>query len=194
MLTELALLVTGTSTAVTSTLAYRQHRRLRTDALTGLANRTALYAAFHRARRRHRQGMIGLALGDLRRFKVVNDVHGHRVGDQVLVEVTDRLRRATRGGELAVRLHGDELAVLLPRVADQAAAERRVGEIQQQVNAPLVVAGEHVDTGLDVGVMTAPAATAELSALLASADDRMYGTKHAHRTVQRPTVLDTAVA
>lgn len=184
MLAELALLVTGSSTAVTSTLAYRQHRRLRTDPLTGLANRAELRAAFRRGRRRHRQGLIGLALGDLRRFKAVNDVHGHRAGDQVLVEVAARLQDATRRGELAVRLHGDEFAVLLPQVADQADAARRVGEIQQHVNTPISLAGGTVETRLDCGVMTMPVAAAELSALLASADDRMYGDKHAARAPQ----------
>ncbi|WP_269634175.1 GGDEF domain-containing protein [Saccharomonospora halophila] len=47
-------------------------------------------------------------------FKALNDTHGHRFGDRVLVEVATRLRRCAVGGELPVRLHGDEFAVLIP--------------------------------------------------------------------------------
>ncbi|MBA8827835.1 diguanylate cyclase (GGDEF)-like protein [Saccharopolyspora lacisalsi] len=180
MLAEIAVLVTSASTLTTSTVACRLRRQLRTDLLTGLANRVALAAAFPRACRRHRHHRVAVALGDLRRFKTINDTYGHRFGDRALTAIADRLRAVTSRGELPVRLHGDEFAVLLSG-ASHSEVERRVRELEEMVNRPLFIDGILVETGLDLGVMSAPAGSAELSALLASADDRMYGTKQSNR-------------
>ena len=82
-----------------------------TDPLTGLANRRGLVRALREPRRRDRaRVLVGL---DLDGFKNVNDMRGHDVGDAVLAEVGERLRRNLRDGDVAARLGGDEFAVLM---------------------------------------------------------------------------------
>ncbi|WP_083935746.1 GGDEF domain-containing protein [Saccharomonospora halophila] len=184
MLTHLALTLTTTTTVASGLCAYRLRGRLRTDPLTGLGNRLALVEAFERARRR--TPMVAVALGDMNGFKALNDTHGHRFGDRVLVEVATRLRRCAVGGELPVRLHGDEFAVLIPCSTTDRAC-RRADDYRAAVDSLDVVDGQPIAASMAFGVMAAPSGTAELSALLATADDRMYGDKHiTHPTPEAP--------
>lgn len=83
----------------------------RTDALTGLANRRAFAAALETAIAAGRA--CSVALLDLDHFKTVNDVHGHAVGDQVLVEVAAQLRAAAGGQGVVARMGGEEFVWLL---------------------------------------------------------------------------------
>lgn len=182
MFAELALTVTTTSTAVTAGYAWQLFHRLRTDPLTGLANRTALHAALRRAGRRHPR--VAVAVGDMNGFKALNDTHGHRFGDQVLIAVADALRTTAGRGELPVRLHGDEFAVLIPAATDRAITER-LDDYRRAVAAITEVNGQPVEVGMALGAMSTTARAADLSRLLASADDRMYGDKHT-RTTRTP--------
>ncbi|MEB3369535.1 GGDEF domain-containing protein [Saccharopolyspora mangrovi] len=159
--------------------AWRYRQRTLTDPLTGLANRAALQMAF---RRHRRTGPVAVAVGDMNGFKAFNDTHGHRFGDQVLIEVARVLARETSRGELPVRLHGDEFAVLIPGVKDQATAEHRVRQLQDAIAQITTIDGQPVEVSMALGVMTMPAESADLSRLLGSADDRMYGDKHINRS------------
>lgn len=191
MLARLALGVTTTTTVVSGLAAYQLRRRLHTDPLTGLGNRAALESAFERARRRRTAGMLAVAIGDLNGFKALNDTHGHRFGDRVLVEVATVLTRQwSTTGARPFRLHGDEFALLLPSVVDQREAEDRISGVQEAVASLTEVDGQPVEVSMALGVITTPVRRPDLSALLAIADDRMYGDKHAttpthlvHRTV-----------
>lgn len=185
MLARLALGVTTTTTVVSGLAAYQLHRRLHTDPLTGLGNRAALESAFERARRRRTAGMLAVAVGDLNGFKALNDTHGHRFGDRVLVEVAAVLTRQwSRGGARPFRLHGDEFALLLPSVVDQRDAEDRISGVQEAVASLTEVDGQPVEVSMALGVITTPVRRPSLSALLGMADDRMYGDKHATRSAQ----------
>ncbi|MEU6267952.1 GGDEF domain-containing protein [Saccharopolyspora shandongensis] len=177
MLAKFALGVTSATTVAAGTCAYRLFRQTRTDPLTGLGNRAALIAAFNRARRFGR-GQLAIAVGDMNGFKAFNDTHGHRFGDRVLIEVGAVLGHMAFRGEVPVRLHGDEFAVLIPWVVSADDAERRTREFQAAVSTIDEIDGQPVEVSMALGVMTAPADTAQLPALLSSADDRMYGDKH----------------
>lgn len=176
MVTELALLVTSSWAAMATTGAAALRHRLRHDPLTGLPNRACLRQRFHRARRRG-QGMIAVAIGDLNKFKQVNDEHGHLFGDRVLCAVAEILRITAKQDELVVRLHGDEFALLLTG-ENRASLERRVAEFQRAVSRISHVDGVEVDVDIALGVMSSPSNEADLSKMLGSADDRMYGDKH----------------
>lgn len=86
---------------------------IRTDELTGLANRRGLTRHLQERHRNGALGGLGLVLVDCDRFKVVNDEHGHLVGDRVLQSVASVLRSVTGAGDLACRLGGDEFCLLV---------------------------------------------------------------------------------
>lgn len=175
MLAELALTVTtaGWATATTAAAAvYR--RRLHTDELTGLGNRTALH---RRARRTARsRGLVGVLMIDLDHFKALNDTHGHPFGNRVLAAVAARLEDSALPGELPVRLHGDEFALWLGTLIDPAHAERRADEIAEALAVPLWIDGHRLTALGSVGLAAAPART-PLPALLGQADQHMYEVK-----------------
>jgi diguanylate cyclase (GGDEF)-like protein len=91
-----------------------------TDALTGLANRRGLQRALRGSAPHASDGASVLVGIDLDGFKTVNDMRGHDVGDAVLSEVGDRLRRNLLDGDVAARLGGDEFAILMRGSADEA--------------------------------------------------------------------------
>ena len=97
-----------------------------TDRLTGLANRRALEADYHReaARAARTNESIAIVLIDLNRFKDINDVYGHAAGDAALVGIAERMRRVLRTTDVAARIGGDEFLLLLP-TADTAVRDRR---------------------------------------------------------------------
>ncbi len=149
------------------------------DPLTGLLNRTTLLPRFEELRQQARlTGQpVSLLLFDLDRFKTVNDTHGHDRGDAVLKDVAYELRKSLRSFELAYRLGGEELLVLLPGAAlpvGVAAAER--------VRARLAEAkpgGVGITVSAGVGAAQGEALTWE--ALFEVADTRLYEAKAAGR-------------
>jgi len=97
-------------------LQYHQAMQLAMqDGLTGLGNRRyfdeQLNRAMHYANRQHTK--VGLVLGDLNKFKVINDTFGHSVGDQVLKEFANLLRQCIRDSDSVFRFGGDEFAIIV---------------------------------------------------------------------------------
>jgi len=125
-------------------LLEREREVARTDAVTGAPNRLAFEEALaHEHARIVRGGRpAGLFLVDIDRFKLVNDHHGHDIGDRVLVEAVDRLLRGLRGMDVVARWGGDELIVLAPDL-DGAPALGRFGEKLRSVisDRPFVFEG-----------------------------------------------------
>jgi diguanylate cyclase (GGDEF)-like protein/PAS domain S-box-containing protein len=156
------------------------------DALTGLANRRSFQ---HKAERRLReaiqsQRMLSLLYLDLDCFKLVNDTMGHAVGDDLLVQVAERLRSGVREGDVLARLGGDEFAVLLPQ-ADAAQAAALAQRILDQFTQPFVLRGGPVYVTTSIGIACAPGDGTTIEELLKHADVAMYRAKrdggHYHR-------------
>lgn len=104
-------------------LQYHQAMQLAMqDALTGLGNRRyfdeQLKRAMHNANRHHAQ--IGLVLGDLNKFKVINDTYGHNTGDQVLIQFANILRTCVRDSDSIFRFGGDEFAIIVENSSEYA--------------------------------------------------------------------------
>jgi diguanylate cyclase (GGDEF)-like protein len=115
---------------------------------------------------------------DLDRFKEVNDRHGHRIGDEVLVEAAQRITDAVRSGDLVCRFGGDEFVVLCDGVAG---AEELTAIRQRVVDAfaePIDIGGLSVPVGISVGgALAEPGDAADPDAVILRADRAMYATK-----------------
>ncbi|RCW46842.1 diguanylate cyclase (GGDEF)-like protein [Halopolyspora algeriensis] len=185
MFAELStLLGTAGWAIIATTAACLYRRRLHTDPLTGLGNRQAL----HRTARRERftRSLVGLLMVDLDQFKAINDTHGHDFGNKVLAAVATQLATATKPGELAVRLHGDEFALWLGPIPTTTAAEQRAESVAAALAEPIRVDGHRLTVLGSVGLATAPAST-PLAELLGHADAHMYQVKATHRLTVLPT-------
>ncbi len=156
------------------------------DPLTGLPNRTLLeeraQVAFAHARRT--RGSAALMFLDLDHFKSVNDSLGHRVGDAVLIELAQRLRRVVREQDTVSRLGGDEFVLLLPDTDAAGAAEvaQRVLAVAQ---VPFTVEGHELTVTPSAGIALAPGDGEDLGALSRAADTAMYQAKAEGRNTWR---------
>lgn len=152
------------------------------DGLTGLHNRRSLAQRLTTAVERSAAtgAPLSMVLVDLDHFKVVNDTHGHAVGDRVLREVAALLAAATGPGETAARLGGEEFVLLLPGVG-VGDATRRAERLRTRCARLTVPAGDTTLTlTLSAGV-AAHAAGGTPDDLLRAADDAMYAAKAAGR-------------
>ena len=162
--------------------ADRARRDALTDELTAMPNRRVFDAALAgRIENMTRYGWtFGLLIVDIDHFKAINDKHGHRFGDAVLVGVSATLHGAVRAGDLVARWGGEEFAVLVES-SDEASlidtAERlRVLVAQSEVRAEGLAVKVQVSVG---GSLAVPDDTAD--SLFARADAALYEAKHAGR-------------
>ncbi|MEV0153466.1 bifunctional diguanylate cyclase/phosphodiesterase [Micromonospora sp. NPDC050686] len=153
------------------------------DALTGLSNRRHLLEeGTEQLGERHAEGVTALVLIDLNHFKEVNDTLGHSAGDQVLTQVADRLRAATRPEDLVARLGGDEFAVLLRGLSAPAVAAHRAEALLAVLHEPLDLDGMRINVEASGGIAVAPA-SGGMPELLRRADVAMYQAKRAGQRI-----------
>lgn len=153
----------------------------RTDPLTGLLNRRGFEEAFDVELERARRGDGGLSVivGDLDRFKEVNDRFGHAAGDEVLRRVGATIRRMKRSWDIAARIGGEEFAVLAPDTDEHGAyvlAERLRMEIEEAFEPT----GAGQLTG-SFGIVSFPIHGQTGEALLQAADQALYAAKRLGR-------------
>jgi len=149
------------------------------DSLTGLPNRALfmdrLSHGLTRARRRHEH--LAVLFLDLDRFKVINDTLGHAVGDQLLVEVSNRLSASLRPGDTVARLGGDEFGLLLEDVADAETAEAVALRIEEEMARPLLFEGREIFITASIGIALSSARIGSPEEMLRDADLAMYHAK-----------------
>jgi len=152
------------------------------DPLTGLLNRGHFRERLEQAtaRARQRGGRLACLLVDLDRFKEINDTLGHRVGDRMLEAIAPRLRGLLAEPHLIARQGGDEFALLLDPVSDEAMAAAVAGRVLEALREPFVIDGRRLSVDASVGIALHPdhGDTAEL--LLQRADVAMYQAKAGH--------------
>ncbi len=157
-----------------------------TDSLTGLGNRRhlaeELRLEIERANRFGRS--LGVLALDLDHFKTINDGHGHRAGDAVLVEFAARIRRVLREVDLAFRQGGEEFVILLPET-DVAGSLTAAGRLIQAVRESAFPLAEHsgssIGVTVSVGVAVFPRHARTAVDLLDAADQALYAAKAAGR-------------
>ncbi|WP_182113871.1 MULTISPECIES: sensor domain-containing diguanylate cyclase [unclassified Actinotalea] len=160
-----------------ATLREELERRATHDPLTGLANRDLLFEQMDLMLHRRQGAGLAVVFIDLDWFKAINDRLGHRIGDQLLVVVADRLRAAVRPGDVAARIGGDEF-VVVGAADDQDEAERLARRITEAVGGSVRLEGVPISVTASVGVTFVEAGEAPSADLvLAQADARMYEAK-----------------
>jgi diguanylate cyclase (GGDEF)-like protein len=157
------------------------------DPLTGLANRRRWDAELARvcARVAHGDPPVALVLLDVDHFKQINDRYGHPAGDAVLRALADLLRGRVRGGDLAARIGGDELAVLLPG-ADLGRAVRLAEQLREAAQLLRPEGFGAAGVSVSMGVASSAVSGAEPEALLAAADAQLYLAKQTRNAVRAP--------
>lgn len=158
------------------------------DPLTKLPNRTLLQDRLQQAiaqAERHKNPKLALLFIDLDRFKLVNDTHGHMVGDLLLQEVASRLKATVRSSDTVSRIGGDEFVILLPELdnADDAAAVAK--HIIESLIKPFLLHDKDVHIGSSIGISLYPDDGGDVTTLMKTADAAMYTVKEAGRNHYR---------
>ena len=153
------------------------------DPLTGLPNRRAFMidAEATITGRVSRSAPIAVLLADLDRFKAINDVYGHAIGDRVLTVFAASLHRCLGANDLAGRIGGEEFAILLPQ-KDEAGALALAERIRVVfADAAAEIGGHAVAATVSIGVAASRIGGHDLDGLLGRADGALYQAKEAGR-------------
>ena len=154
---------------------------LQRDSLTGLANRAMFDAqldlAVSLARVHGRR--TGVIIVDVNGMKLINDVHGHRVGDEALLAVAAEMRKVSGADCVTARIGGDEFGLVLPANCDALTAPRLRANLKSGVVCSTSATGKPVFVSGSVGTALYPDDGTTASELLASADKSMYAQKRA---------------
>ncbi|MCK2149265.1 EAL domain-containing protein [Marinobacter alexandrii] len=149
------------------------------DVLTGLPNRTLLEDRLTQgcqfAKRYGRT--LGLLFVDLDGFKLINDSMGHRLGDQLLIDVGQRLKSIIRSGDTVARISGDEFIVVLPDLAQANDVVMIVEKIIHNLSNPYHISDQVLRLTASIGITITDGKTDDPMALLQQADLAMYRAK-----------------
>ncbi|GEO83926.1 MULTISPECIES: putative bifunctional diguanylate cyclase/phosphodiesterase [Alphaproteobacteria] len=164
--------------ATQASLARYRHLSLH-DALTGLSNRMGFLEHTSRLLAGPNGNAVRLAIlsFDLDRFKEINDVHGHAMGDDVLRVVSERLSAKLRDGEFLARIGGDEFVAVSSRYFNRGDATQLAQRLIREISRPIVRNGVTVNVGSSFGISVYPDNGETLDDLLAQADVAMYRAK-----------------
>jgi diguanylate cyclase (GGDEF)-like protein/PAS domain S-box-containing protein len=150
------------------------------DTLTDLPNRSLLMDRIqqHIALAKRSPRSLAVLFLDLDRFKFVNDNHGHKVGDNVLISVAKKLKTLVRESDTVARLGGDEFVILLDNPESIADVEHICNRVIDTINAPMVFRGEITQVGTSIGVAMYPGDADSANELINCADKAMYKAKN----------------
>jgi diguanylate cyclase len=149
------------------------------DELSGLHNRRSfeVLRAENLARIKDNGGSVALLMLDLDKFKPVNDLHGHKVGDELIRAVSQRLLEQVRDTDCVARLGGDEFAIIQNDMQTPRDAAQLGQRILDALNKPFDINGVEVSIGVSIGIALSPCDTDEKETLLRLADTALYRAK-----------------
>jgi diguanylate cyclase (GGDEF)-like protein len=157
----------------------RLHRLANFDTLTGLPNRRLfadrLEQALQRAGRSNEK--LAVLFIDLDDFKLINDTHGHRVGDLLLHETAQRLEKETRAGDTLARMGGDEFTVFLQNIEEPDNALQIANKQLQNLLNPYLLEDKQLFISASIGIAFFPDHGTSAEVLIKSADTAMYQAK-----------------
>ncbi len=157
------------------------HRIAHYDILTGVPNRRLLADRLGQAIARARRSGKTLAVCylDLDGFKPINDLYGHAAGDQLLIDITERLKDILRAEDTLARLGGDEFVLLFTDLTHFEEKHFVLDRVLAAVNTPLAIGAASISVSASIGVTLYPADDADADTLLRHADQAMYLAKEA---------------
>ena len=149
------------------------------DELTGLANRVLLKDRINTAISFHKRQQLEIAVLfiDLDGFKMINDTHGHDVGDELLIKVADKLKCCVRQSDTVVRFGGDEFVLLLTGLHHKNEAAYIADKVLKLMQQPFELSAETVSIGCSIGIAMYPDDGITDNDLLKIADTLMYRVK-----------------
>jgi len=155
------------------------------DLLTEIHNRFSLerYLDMQIEEAREKAGIFGLIYIDLNKFKQVNDVYGHMVGDMYLREAALRMKRQLRSHDMLARLGGDEFAVLVPKVHSREEVVEIARRLEHSFDDPFTFEGYVLNGSASVGFALYPKDGASRDSLLSAADAAMYVVKQTEKNL-----------
>src|SRR4051812_33286189 len=160
-------------------------RRALHDPLTGMANRALLFDRIGHALERRDHAPIAVLFIDLDDFKAFNDTLGHSRGDEVLLEVSRRLRSALRPSDTVARLGGDEFAVLVEDLAEPHGATSVAERILLALSRPVDLRGRALQLSASVGVAVSGGDLSDADELVRAADLAMCAAKQGGKACYR---------
>lgn len=149
------------------------------DGLTQLANRFVFQQQLAEAKALADtcHGRLSVLSLDLDGFKLVNDTHGHAIGDRLLIEVATRLRSVVRSGDTVARIAGDEFGIIQSLIERPDAAQHLAGRILASVSAPYNIGDLRCVVGVSIGIVLYPDHAGSVDELLSHADVALYRAK-----------------
>ncbi len=154
--------------------------RATTDMLTRCLNRATVMSTLEATLERREDAYTAVVFSDLDDFKVVNDEHGHAVGDELLAIAGRRLCRAVRVGDYVGRLGGDEVLVVCPEVRDDGEASHIAARVADALHGDFQIGGATIELRASVGLAVAIPRETNADELVSQADAAMYREKRTH--------------
>jgi diguanylate cyclase (GGDEF)-like protein len=157
------------------------------DVLTGMPNRRLFTDRLHEelARAERNGKPLALMFIDLDRFKEVNDTLGHSIGDRLLVEAANRIRRLLRESDTVARLAGDEFVAILPDLNNIASLKRIAQNLLMTLAREFNFGEHHAFISASIGIAIYPTDAEQTDTLLGCADQAMYAAKESGRNSYR---------
>ncbi len=162
------------------------------DPLTGLPNRLLFWIRLeHALQRAERSGHPAAVLCfDLDHFRDFNDSLGHRLGDQLLQAIAERLQHVVRREDTLARLEGDEFVIALEQLSEGEDAARLAHHLLQALTAPFLLRHQELFVGASIGISVYPQDGQSAESLLKNAEAAMFRAKDAGRNTYQFYALD----
>lgn len=152
------------------------------DTLTNLPNRALFSDRLQNAVAfAKRSGLMALLYIDVDNFKPVNDTLGHQAGDELLISISERLRKSVRENDTVARLGGDEFAIIQTGIREKGDAAVLARRVLAELGRRFDVSGKDVRVGGSIGIALAPIDGTSVDELLAKADSALYRSKSGGR-------------
>jgi diguanylate cyclase (GGDEF)-like protein len=157
------------------------------DSLTGLANRLLFRERLNRAliRADRNKTLVALFVIDLDRFKNVNDSLGHDAGDQLLIEVANRLKKSTRENDTVARMGGDEFTIIMEDIKNIDDAVIIADKVLDNMKQSFNIKSHDIFVTPSIGITVYPIDDTDASHLFVNSDSAMYQAKQAGRNCYR---------